>query len=94
MVELPTPVPVTVTEQVVPAKVQAMEEKETLPVPPDCDQVIVSPDIEPELPETVAVQEVDEPTATEEDVHVARVVVGATDTVTEVEALAVWPSDC
>jgi hypothetical protein len=47
MTGLPAPVPVIVTEQLVPERLQVEEEKETLPFPPDWDHVIVSPDIEP-----------------------------------------------
>ena len=63
---LPAVAPVTVTEQLSgdPARLQvAMGENVTLPVPPVCDQVTVSPVIEPLSPVTVAVQVVDEATS-------------------------------
>ncbi len=47
MTGLPTPVPATVTEQLMPERLQVEEENEALPFPPDWDHVIVSPDIEP-----------------------------------------------
>ena len=55
-VALPAPVPVTVVEHVPPAeRAQVAGANVTLPVPPVCDQVIVSPVIEPVKPATVAV---------------------------------------
>ena len=70
----PTICPVTVTEQLVPDKLQVVEENETVPVP-DCDQVIVSPEIGAKSPVMVAVQEVPVPAANDDDVHVTVVVV-------------------
>jgi hypothetical protein len=65
-VELPAVKPVTVTEQLSgdPDRLQAEVEKETLPVPPVCDQVIVSPVMEPVCPVTVVVHVAEEPTST------------------------------
>jgi hypothetical protein len=64
-VALPAVTPVTVTEQLSgdPERLQVAREKETLPVPPVCDHVIVSPVIEPLSPVTVAVQVVERPTS-------------------------------
>jgi hypothetical protein len=55
----PVVAPVTVTEQaIVPevGRVQVVAEKVTVPVPPVCDHLIVSPEIEPVYPDMVAVQ--------------------------------------
>jgi hypothetical protein len=61
--------PVTATEHPSgdPERSQVVPEgKVTVPVPPDCEKVIVSPPMEPLSPVTVAVQEVDEATAMED----------------------------
>jgi hypothetical protein len=62
IVGIPTPVPVTVTEQAPDDRVQDPLENDTVPVPPDCVQAIVPVG---EVPVTVAVQLVVEPAAIE-----------------------------
>jgi len=57
----PGGVPVTWTAQLTPDKVQLVEEKYRFP--PELDHEIVSPEIVPNVPETVAVQELVEPTS-------------------------------
>lgn len=57
----PGGVPVTWTAQVAPDKVQVVGEKYRFP--PELDHEIVSPVIVPNAPETVAVQELVEPTS-------------------------------
>lgn len=74
----PRAAPVTVTEQaIVPVvgRVQVVAEKVTLPVPPVCDHVIVSPEIEPVYPDTVAVHVEVPPTANDVGVQETAVVV-------------------
>jgi len=73
---LPTPVPVTVTEQVPPAdRAHVPEENDTAPVPPDSDHVMVSPVTVPENPANVAVQELVAPMAKEAGTQATAVVV-------------------
>ena len=50
---------------------------DTTPVPPVCDQVIVSIDSDPENPDTVAVHDVVPPTPIEDELQVTVVVVVA-----------------
>ena|SRR5579872_498217 len=77
MIGLPAPVPVTVTEQLVPDSVQVADEKETVPVPPDCDHEMVSPAIEPKFPATFAVHVVAAPKAKVDGMHETAVLVVA-----------------
>ena len=67
MVTGPGERPLTVTEQLIPRRLQvAPEGNETLPVPPVWEKVIVSPEIEPKkAPLMLAVQDEAAPTASE-----------------------------
>ena len=67
-------VPVTVTPQLPLDSVQEPAENDTPPLP-DAYQETVSPSVEPEYPETVAVQDVESLTAIEYTVHEIAVVV-------------------
>jgi hypothetical protein len=91
----PTATPVTVTEHPSgdPERLQvAPEGKETLPVPPNCDKVIVSPAMEPLSPVTVAVQEAEESTSTDDGRQETEVEVTASVTVNpKVPELAALP---
>ena len=62
--------PVTVMEQVPPAdRVQVEGEKATEPESPVWEKVMVSPEIDPVAPDTVAVQDEVAPTAKEVGMH-------------------------
>jgi hypothetical protein len=69
-----------------PDRLQVVPVKETLPVPPVCDHVIVSPVMVPLKPVTVAVQVVEEPTSTDDEEQLT-VVVGTSMVRTEVPEL-------
>jgi hypothetical protein len=73
MSTLPSDLPVTVTQQLGPDGPEVDDEKE-LPVPPNCDHVIISPGIEPQLSDTAAVKLVP-PAATGKEVAPIVVVV-------------------
>jgi hypothetical protein len=56
MVTVPRELPVTATEQLVPESMQVPDEgNETPPIPPVSEKVMVSPEIFPAAPETLAV---------------------------------------
>ena len=75
-VGFPTLAPLTVTEQLVPERLQIFPEGNvTAPVPADWLQLIVSPEIVPDAPVTVAVQELDKPTLIVEGEQLTVVVV-------------------
>ena len=64
MVTVPGAVPVTAIWQLIPERSHvACEGNETLPVPPVCEKVMVSPKIGPVAPVTLAVHGRVEPTA-------------------------------
>ena len=62
---MPGEVPVTAIWQLIPERLHVACENETLPVPPVWEKVIVSPEIGPVAPVTLAVQGRVAPTARE-----------------------------